>query len=308
MRRIFAVGTGVLFLCFLSGAAAQQDRLQGRWEGTVQTPQGQMPAKASFKKEGDAYSGTVSGLRGDIAFKEVKLDGARVIAIAEVQTPQGNVPVNYEFLLEGETLKGKAEASLGGQVFSFVFDLKRISTEVPDLQASPPQAAPQAQGARRESAPQPLQQQKLEYFQGQWKFKWLGMESLLGPGGPREGTLTYTPIMEGKFLEGRAEGKSEGGDFREINYLTWDPEGKVLTSFEQRAAGGAALLGLGDWKSPIAIRFTITPLKIKGQSLQLKRVINIVAAHSYTVTEELSVDGGPFQRLGNGVFTRVEAK
>jgi hypothetical protein len=307
MQRIFTVGTGVLFLCFLSGVAAQQDRLQGRWEGTVQGPQGQTPARASFKKEGETYRGTITGLRGDIAFKEVKLDGARVAAIAEVQTSQGNLPVNYEFLLEGETLKGKAEASFAGQTFSFVFDLKRISAEVPDLQVASPQAAPQPQGARREPVPQPLQQQKLEYFQGQWKFKWLGMESLLGPGGPREGTLTYTPIMEGKFLEGRAEGKSEGGDFREINYLSWDPEGKVLTSFEQRGAE-AALLGLGDWKSPIAIRFTITPLKVKGQSLQLKRVVNIVAAHSYTVTEELSVDGGPFQRLGNGVFTRIEAK
>jgi hypothetical protein len=307
MQRILVVGTGILFLCFLSGAAAQQDRLQGRWEGTVQTPQGQMPGRASFKKEADTYRGTVSGLRGDIAFKEVKLDGARVTAIADVQTPQGTVPVNYDFLLEGETLKGKAEVSVAGQAYSFIFDLKRISTEVPDLQAASPPASPPAQGARRESVPQPLQQQKLEYFQGQWKFKWLGMESLLGSGGPREGTLTYTPIMEGKFLEGRAEGKSEGGDFREINYLSWDSEKKVLTSFEQRA-GGAAMLGVGDWKSPIAIRFTIAPLKIKGQSLQLKRVVNIVAAHSYTVTEELSVDGGPFQRLGNGVFTRVEAK
>jgi hypothetical protein len=193
------------------------------------------------------------------------------------------------------------------RTFTFTFDLKRVSTEPPVIEAAASPAVPPARGARRESVPQPLQQQKLEYFQGQWKFKWLGMESLLGPGGSKEGTLTYTPILDGKFLEGRAEGTLEGSDFREINYLGWDAERKLLTSYEQRSVG-AAILGLGDWNSPIAIRFTIPPLKIKGQNLQLKKIITIVAAHSFTVTEELSVDGGPFQRLGSGVFTRVETK
>jgi len=307
MQRIIALGIGILFLGFLSVAAAQPDKLEGRWEGTVLAPQGQFPARASFKKEADGYRGTVSGLRGDLVFKEIKVDGTRVTAIAEAQTPQGNLPVYYDFLIDGEVLKGKAEVSFTGQNFTFTFDLKRVSTEPPVLQAAAPPAVPPARGARRESVPQPLQQQKLEYFQGQWKFKWLGMESLLGPGGSKEGTLTYTPILDGKFLEGRADGTAEGSDFREINYLGWDAERKVLTSFEQRSVG-VAILGLGDWKSPIAIRFTIPPLKVKGQNLQLKKIINIVAAHSFTVTEELSVDGGPFQRLGSGVFTRVETK
>jgi hypothetical protein len=33
-----------------------------------------------------------------------------------------------------------------------------------------------------------------------------------------------------------------------------------------------------------------------------------VAAHSFTVTEELSEDGGPFVRLGSAVYTKVGAK
>jgi len=307
MQRIIALGTGILFLALLSIAAAQPDKLEGRWEGTVLAPQGQFPAHASFRKEAGGYRGTVSGLRGDLVFKEIKVEGNQVTAIAEAQT-QGNIPpVYYDFLIDGEALKGKAEVSFAGLNLTFIFDLKRISTEPPVVEAVAPPAAPPPRPTRRESAPQPFQPQRLEYFQGQWKFKWLAMESLLGPGGSREGTLTYTPVLDGKFLEGRAEGKIEGTDFHEINYLTWDAERKILTSFEQLSVG-AAILGLGDWKSPIAIRFTIPPVTVKGQTMQLKKIINIVAAHSFTVTEELSLDGGPFQRLGNGVFTRVEAK
>ena len=46
----------------------------------------------------------------------------------------------------------------------------------------------------------------------------------------------------------------------------------------------------------------------KKQKLQLRRTISVVAAHSFTVAEELSEDGGPFVRLGSAVFTKVGAK
>ena len=31
----------------------------------------------------------------------------------------------------------------------------------------------------------------------------------------------------------------------------------------------------------------------------------MIAAHSFSITEELSEDGGPFIRLGNALFTSV---
>jgi len=46
---------------------------------------------------------------------------------------------------------------------------------------------------------------------------------------------------------------------------------------------------------------------VKGQTLLLKRIISIVAGHSFTVTEELSENGGPFVRLGSAIYTRVAA-
>ena len=78
-------------------------------------------------------------------------------------------------------------------------------------------------------------------------------------------------------------------------------------TFSERLASGVQIQSKADWSSPISIRFTIDPVKVKGQTLQLKRVISIVAAHSFTVTEELSENGGPFVRLGSAIYARVGA-
>ena len=75
MRR----SAGLLILALATSAGrAQGDRLTGRWEGTVQAPQGERKAAASFKKEAAGYTGTITGLRGDIAFKEVKVEGDKI--------------------------------------------------------------------------------------------------------------------------------------------------------------------------------------------------------------------------------------
>ena len=159
----------------------------------------------------------------------------------------------------------------------------------------------------RESVPQPVQQQSRDYFAGQWKFKWLGRDSPLSTGGPREGTATFRPVVDGKFLELVTEGKSESGAYRELGYLGYDSEKKSVTLFEARG-NGIALLCVGDWSSPVSIRFSVAPVQAGGQTLRLKRTINVVAAHSWTMVEELSVDGGPFQRLGNAIYTKVGAE
>jgi len=52
MRRLtIAYGIIAASLFLAMPALAVQDRLAGRWEGTLQAPQGEMPAVATFKKD-----------------------------------------------------------------------------------------------------------------------------------------------------------------------------------------------------------------------------------------------------------------
>ena len=302
MRRAFIFSSAILLVGLMEVSGLAQDKLQGRWEGKALTPQGEMPATVTFKKEAEGYSGTVTSMRGVLPLKEVKVAGENITAQSQVDTGGTVVVISYKFTVQGEKLAGKGELDFGGQTMSFDFDLKRVSDN-PTVTATVSPAQPGGQG-QRPQVPQPQQKPSLNYFAGQWSFKWVGRESPLGPGGPREGSVTFKPDAEGKTLEGRMEAKTEEGALSNTMTVGWDEATKTLT-FSERMSNGVQITSKGDWSSPISIRCSVEPIKVKGHTVMLKRTISIIAAHSFSITEELSEDGGPFIRLGNALFTRV---
>ena len=333
MRRIFSIpGIAVLALLLTVPALAQPDKLVGLWEGTLQSPQGERPTKAIFKKEGDAYTGKMLGMRGnEVLLKDVKLDGNKLTAKAEIDTGQGQITINYTLTLEGESLKGQGVLDIAGQSIDIDVSLKRVSTQAPasfdapSPQAAPGQQAPQSQPApaqgqgqpaqqgqqgqqrqRQPEVPQPQQKQSIDYFAGQWQYEYIGRESAFGAA-PRQCVLNFTKRPDGKSVEGVANCKTDAGAHQESWVLVFDEASKTLTSTEKRP-GSINLLSRADWTSPISIRFAVEPVKAKGQTLQLRRIISVVAPHSFTITEELSEDGGPFVRLGSAVVSKVGAK
>lgn len=177
------------------------------------------------------------------------------------------------------------------------------------VQQAPTNTTPARPGGTllgRPSPPQPLQRQGLDYFTGTWSFTWTGRESPLTPG-PRTGTVTYAALGAAPFLEFRVEGTADGsGAYNESGTLGWHAGQKILAVHE-RLTGGLDVLSIGDWTSPIAIRFESAPVTARGQRLRLRRIYTIVSAHSFAVAEELSADDGPFVRLGGGVFTKRSA-
>lgn len=279
----------------------QQDRLEGRWEGSVQGPQGEQRAVATFKKSADGYTGTITG-RGDteMPFRQIKVEGNKITALADVQ---GTITINYSFQLENEMLKGTGQVDFGGQTYKFEYDLKRASDTQAQSGPAPTQQQ-QPQRPQRPTVPQPQQKQSLDYFVGQWTFQWVGRESPLGPGGSVDGTRSFVAVPDAPFLECRTEWKTGGTPLTETSLIAFDEEKKVFSLYERRS-NGIELFSLADWSSPIIIRFTTAPIKLKGQVLRLKRSLTPISAHSFKITEELSEDGGPFTRLGNGVFSKV---
>lgn len=303
MRRFLIVLTSALLIQLLAVSALAQDKLAGRWTGKVKAPQGERDAEVSFAKEGDKYTGKISGVRPgqDITFKEVKVDGDNVTAVAEVETPQAMLVISYKFTVKGDAMTGQGSLDFNGNPFTFDYEFKRGGAATPS--AAP--AASAAQTGRPRSGPeQPQQKQSIDYFVGKWSFKFVGRESALGSA-PREGFVSFTKRADGKSVDGVVEGTADGKPYKETLTLTFDEAGKTLTVSE-KLASGIQVSGQGDWKSPIAVRFAVNPIKVKGQTLQLRRTISIVAAHSFAVTEELSEDGGPFVRLGNAIYSKAQ--
>ena len=327
MRKNLGIsGIGVFILLVALPVLAQQDKLTGLWEGTIQGPQGERPTKAIFKMDGGAWTGKVQGLRpgSETQLKDVKLEGNKVTAKGEVESPQGVLTLNYTFNLEGESLKGQISADIGGQSMSFDVALKRVSKDAPAslaAAAAPGQQAPATQPAapagqgqgqqpaqrpQRAEVPQPQQKQSIDYFVGQWQYEYIGRESAFGAA-PRQCTLTFTKRTDGKSADGVVSCKTDAGTHQENWTLVFDETSKMLASTEKRP-GGVNVVGRGDWTSPISIRFAVDPVKAKGQTLQLRRTITVVAPHSFTITEELSEDGGPFVRLGSAVVSKAAVK
>jgi hypothetical protein len=299
MRKI---GVLIAALAALSiSAAAQGDPLQGRWEGKLVSPQGERPTAATFKKEPSGYTGTIVAMQRDLPLKEIKVDGDKVTAIAQVDTPQASVTINYTFKLEGEMMKGKGELDFNGNPVSFEIELKRVSADATAAASAAATPGPQAR-AQRPIVEQPKQPQSLDYFVGTWSYKVIGRESALGVA-PREGTITFTKVAPAR-LEGRGAGKYDGGSLEETVTIDYDEAAKALT-FAERRSNGVTIRSKGDWSSPISIRFAVEPVKIKGQTLQLRRTISVISGHSFSVTEELSEDGGPFVRLGQAIYSRA---
>lgn len=295
---------------------AQQDKLAGRWEGKVQSPQGERETNLVIKNEGGVYTGVMPGMRQgmEIQLKDFKIDGDKITAKADVEAPQGAITINYTFTLAGETMKGQGALDFGGQAITFDIDLKRLSGAAAasagqqTAAQDQPQRQGQGQGQQRQrmDVPQPQQKQSIDYFVGQWSYKYIGRESALWPA-PRECAVIFTKRADGKSVEGASECKHEGGAFKDNLVIVFDEATKTLT-FTEKLGSGVALTSKGDWASPISIRFAIDPVTANGQKLQLRRTLSIVAAHSFTVSEELSEAGGPFVRLGSATFSKVGAK
>jgi hypothetical protein len=165
--------------------------------------------------------------------------------------------------------------------------------------ATPP---PPQGGGRRASPPQPQQKQSPDYFAGTWRFEWLGRESPLSAG-PRSGTVSFSREKDA-LLTFKSESKTDtGASVSESGSMTWNEADKTF-AFVEKLADGTSVTGTGNWSSPLAIRYESQPVTVRGQALRLRRTYSIVSGQSFRVAEEISIDGGPFQRLGSGDYSK----
>lgn len=159
------------------------------------------------------------------------------------------------------------------------------------------------QKRQRQDVVQPRVEQRPEYFVGTWTFEYLGGKFPPLSLGTRSGTVTFTPFGTSNFLTGLLEGNVGGTRYREDLLIGLDAEAKTVV-YRERRSDGLELVSLGNWQSPLAIGFVTTPVVSGGKAYQLRRVISVTSDVSFAVTEEFSVDGGPYRRLGRAQFVK----
>jgi hypothetical protein len=173
-----------------SVVVAQSAGVAGNWEGKIVSPQGERPMSATFKKEGDGYTGTVNQMMRDVTLQDVKVDGNKVTAKANIDTGQATITINYKLTLDGDNLKGTGDLDLADRASPLMSSLSALAPRLrrplrrgnqqrllrdrlvrPDRH--PPDRRPldrlavanRARG-RGASPPQPMQKQSADYFVG----------------------------------------------------------------------------------------------------------------------------------------------
>ncbi len=265
--------------------AAQNEPVVGAWRGTIRVGDGApTPLVLSVVKRGDTYAGAINlGGANEIALRQVRVAANHVAIESGAESKMGTIALAADLTLEGTKLVGGGTLSVGPLPVAVTIELQR-------------------QG--RADVLQPVVEQRTAYFVGRWTFEYLGGEFPPLSPGSRAGTATFTSTSP-DAVTGAIDGTVDGKPYREQWSMTFDPATQMLAVIERRI-GGPELLSVANWQTPLAIRFTTAPVHEGGRRYQLRRLLRVVSGTSFNVTEEFSVDGGPFRRLGHATFQKVK--
>ena len=217
-----------------------------------------------------------------VQISSVTTSDVQVTVEGATDTAFGPLAFVYSLTRDNRALSGGGRVTLGDHGFDVAIELNR---------------------ARRAGVPQPQIEQRIGYFTGEWRFDYTGGEFPPLSIGTRSGTVTFTAIPHGPFVRGHVTGEVFGEPYEETWTIGFNADTGSMVWHEQLSTG-QQLVGLGDWTSPIAITFLTAPVEAEGKVYVLRRLLQTTSDLSFTVTDQFSVDGGPFRRLGNGSYFR----
>jgi hypothetical protein len=109
---------GALLLASTAAFAANVD---GKWTGSIDSPNGPVQISYVFKADGMKLTGTTMGLDGStLALKNGKIDGDKISFSLDLDFGQGPTTFNYTGVVQGNQIKVHSEFM--GQPFDFTLN------------------------------------------------------------------------------------------------------------------------------------------------------------------------------------------
>jgi len=291
--RVTAIGISFgLFVSCIATAQTAEDRnsFSGHWRGSAIMANGETAQiTLTVSEDEGVYHGSISGfINRELSLEQIRVDQNRLQGRSSIDSDVGRIELQLTLSLNSEAnkLSGSQHITIGELLTAFDVELTK---------------------RRRRNVPQPQIEQSLSYFIGHWEFSYTGGEYPPLSHGTRTGQVTFTQRHDTPFLDGSVSGNIFGDSYEERVVIGYDEQSEFL-AFKETLSSGTELLSIADWSSPIAINFTTIPIESDGMLFQLRRVISITSVNAFLVTEEFSVDHGPFKRLGNAVYQRSSAQ
>ena len=112
----FFASAAALLLLTVSAFAADVD---GKWTGSVSTPNGDFPVSFNFKADGAMLNGTMAGPDGgDIAIKDGMIDGANISFWLSLDFGGNALKLTYKGVVAADQIKISGDAD--GMPFELV--------------------------------------------------------------------------------------------------------------------------------------------------------------------------------------------
>ncbi|CAN5868325.1 hypothetical protein BH18ACI5_BH18ACI5_14430 [soil metagenome] len=89
-------------------APVQAPDITGKWDLSIGTLQGSMPATLNVTKDGDKLAGTLSSMQGEVPVTLTLKEQALSIELS-IQTPNGPLNIIMSGTVDGDTMKGTAD-------------------------------------------------------------------------------------------------------------------------------------------------------------------------------------------------------
>ena len=277
-------------LAVATPAEAQPDGWAGTWRGaltttTTATEGGSVDVTLTIVEKDGALTGVVTGFAPgtEVRLSDVSVADGALTLKGETETDFGPLAFVYDLSRVDEALAGGGRGVMGSVEFDGSIELSR---------------------ARRTEVAQPQVEQRISYFSGEWTFEYTGGEFPPLSIGTRSGTVRFSRVPHGPFVRAQVTGEVFGEAYQEAWTIGFDEDSRTVL-WQEELSTGRQLVSLGNWTSPIGITFLTAPIDADGRVYVLKRRMLVTSDTVFSVTDEFSVDGGPFMRLGNGSYIRA---
>jgi hypothetical protein len=107
--------------------AADNAKVAGEWNLTVESPNGTGTPTANFKQDGENLTGTYKGRFGESPLQG-SIKGDAIKFTVSVTTPNGGLQLEYSGTVDGDNMKGTVKF---GEMGTGAFTGKRKGTEAP---------------------------------------------------------------------------------------------------------------------------------------------------------------------------------
>jgi hypothetical protein len=107
-RLLFCVAALVISALPSRAQDGQKIDVTGKWESTVESPQGSLVSAVTYKQEGETLTGTHVGQMGELALKGT-VKGDQIAYTITVDMGGQSLTITYSGKVSGDTITGTAD-------------------------------------------------------------------------------------------------------------------------------------------------------------------------------------------------------